>query len=72
MFVPRQLSWYDALAYCASTRGYLVALETEAEHTYITEQIASNPGMPFIMYLALNNVIATAIDSSITNHYHKR
>lgn len=39
MFVGHFLTWYDAEAYCKSTKGHLVALETPEEQEYLVDYI---------------------------------
>nr|UCK81463.1 C-type lectin domain-containing type 2 protein 1 [Arenicola marina] len=46
MFVGRDLSWYEAEAFCMSTGGHLVALETEEEQTFVVNYIRSTRVLP--------------------------
>ncbi len=44
MFVGRDLNWYEAEAFCMSTDGHLVSIESEEEQTFITNYIRSSNG----------------------------
>ncbi len=44
MLTSRKLTWFEAELFCQSTRGHLVALETEEEAEYVVQQIRSSRG----------------------------